>query len=108
MERLIMQTIRLRFVDHAAAIAALKAAGWLTTDPETSTETVPPLVDAGGVRCDIDMIGVLRAMTGTEGEPVMTPLPGWHVNLLWWGDGEPPQIGGEVVTPEAALREWLV
>jgi hypothetical protein len=47
-------------------------------------------------------------MTGTEGEPVMTPLPGWHVNLLWWGDGEPPQIGGEVVTPEAALREWLV
>lgn len=105
-----MQTIRLRFADHAAAIAALKAAGWLATDPETGdhAETVPPLVHAGGVRCDIDMIGVLRETTGTEDEPVMTPLPGWHVNLLWWGDGEPPQIGGEVVTPEAALREWLV
>ena len=105
-----MQTIRLRFADHAAAIAALRAAGWLAIDPETGAETAPPLVHAGGVRCDIDMIGVFRETAGTdaEGEPIMTQLPGWHVNLLWWGDAPPPQIGGEVVTPEAALRKWLV
>lgn len=103
-----MQTIRLRFADRADALAALAAAGWLVTDPETGAETVPPLVHEGGVRCDIDMIGVLYEETDTQGESLMTPLPGWHVNLLWWGDAPPPAIGGEVVEPGAALREWLV
>ena len=105
-----MQTIRLRFADEAAALAALRAAGWLTVDPGTSAEAVPPLAHANGVRCDIDMIGALHEQTGTDeaGEPIMTALDGYHVNLLWWGDGEPPVIGGEVVTPDPALREWLV
>ena len=53
------------------------------------------------------MIGLLYEETGTEDEPAMTPLPGWHLNLLWWGHGTAPAIGGEVVEPEAALREWL-
>ena len=103
-----MQTIRLRFAAQAATLDALKAAGWLATDPETGAETVPPLVHVDGVRCDIDMIGALWATTGTEDEPVMTPLPGWHLNLLWWGDGAAPVIGGEVVEPAKPLREWLV
>lgn len=105
-----MQTIRLRFVDEATALAALRAAGWLAVDPETSTETVPPLAYVDGVRCDIDMIGTLHKQSGTDeaGEPIMTALDGYHVNLLWWGDGPAPVIGGDVVTPDPALREWLV
>lgn len=105
-----MQTIRLRFVDAAAALAALRAAGWLAVDPETFTETVPPLVLVDEVRCDIDMIGTLLGQTGVDeaGEPIMTALGGYHVNLLWWGDGPAPAIGGEVVTPNPALREWLL
>ena len=105
-----MQTIRLRFADEAAALAALRAAGWLTVDPGTSTETIPPLALVDGVRCDIDMIGSLFEQTGTDdaGEPIMTTLSGYHVNLLWWGDGQPPVIGGEIVTPDPALRGWLL
>jgi len=105
-----MQTIRLRFADQDAALDALKTAGWLATDPETGAETVPPLVHEGGVRCDIDMIGLLYENTRVDGgvEPLMAPLAGWHLNLLWWGDGIAPAIGGETVEPEAALREWLV
>lgn len=105
-----MQTIRLRFVDEATALAALRAAGWLTANPETFTETVPPLALVDGVRCDIDMIGTLHEQTGTNeaGEPITTALDGYHVNLLWWGDGESPAIGGEIVTPDPALREWLL
>lgn len=105
-----MQTTRLRFADAAAALGALRAAGWLVTDPETSAETVPPLVHVDGVRCDIDMIGTLRQQIGVDeaGEPVTAALDGYHVNLLWWSDGPPPAIGGEVVTPARALRDWLV
>lgn len=101
-----MQTIRLRFVDEATALAALRAAGWLTVDPET----VPSLTYVSGTRCDIDMIGTLYEQTGTDeaGEPITAPLPGYHVNLLSWGDGPPPEIGGETVTPDPALREWLL
>ena len=105
-----MQTIRLRFADQAAALDALRSADWLTVDPETSAETVPPLVLVEGVRCDIDMIGSLFEQTGTDeaGEPIMTALTGYHVNLLWWSDAAPPEIGGEIVTPDPALREWLL
>ncbi|WP_026782966.1 hypothetical protein [Pleomorphomonas koreensis] len=101
-----MRTIRLRFADEAAARDTLKAAGWLATDPETGAETVPPLVWVSGARCDIDMIGVLHEAADADAQPVA--LPGWHINLLWWGDGTAPAIGGETVEPEAALREWLV
>lgn len=107
-----MQTIRLRFADQTAALDALRAAGWLTIDPETSAETVPPLVHVDGVRCDIDMIGALYEQTGemdAEGNVPVAPLPGFHVNLLWWGgDGAAPSIGGEVVDPAPPLREWLI
>lgn len=105
-----MQTIRLRFADEAAALAALRAAGWLTVDPETTAETVPPLVLVDGARCDIDMIGSLFEQTGTDdaGEPIMTTLTGYHVNLLWWGETQPPVIGGELVNPDSALRAWLI
>jgi hypothetical protein len=99
-----MQTIRLRFMDEAAALAALQATGWLSDEA-----TVPSLVYVDGVRCDIDMIGMLREQTGVDenGEPITTALAGYHVNLLWWGDSSAPAIGGEVMTPDPALREWL-
>lgn len=107
-----MQTIRLRFADQAAALDALRAAGWLTIDPETSAETVPPLVYVDDVRCDIDMIGTLYEQTGemdAEGNAPTAALPGYHVNLLWWGVGtSAPVIGGEVVEPHPPLREWLI
>jgi hypothetical protein len=101
-----MRTIRLRFADEAAARDTLKAAGWLTTDPETGAETVPPLVWVSGARCDIDMIGVLHEAADADAQPVA--LPGWHINLLWWGADAPPDIDGEVMEPKQPLREWLV
>ncbi len=105
-----MQTIRLRFTDQAAALGALRSAGWLTVDPETFAETVPSLTYVAGTRCDIDMIGTLYEQTGIDeaGEPITAALSGYHVNLLWWGEGQPPAIGGETVTPDPALRDWLL
>lgn len=106
-----MQTIRLRFADQTAALDVLRTAGWLTIDPDTSAETVPPLVDVDGTRCDIDMIGSLYEQTGEpdeEGNAPMALLPGYHISLLWWGDGAGPAIGGEVVEPKSPLREWLI
>lgn len=105
-----MQTIRLRFTDQPAALDALRTAGWLVVDPETAAETVPPLIHVDGTRCDIDMIGTLYEQTGVDelGEPITAPLPGYHVNLLWWGEAQPPAIGGELVNPDPALRAWLI
>lgn len=105
-----MRTIRLRFVDEATALDALRSALTLAADYETSTELLPPRAFVNEVRCDIDMIGTLHEQTGADeaGEPIMTALDGYHVNLLWWGDGEPPAVGGEIVAPDPALREWLI
>lgn len=105
-----MRTIRLRFVDEAAALDALRSALTLAADYETSVELLPPIAFVDGVRCDIDMIGTLYEQTGVDeaGEPITSPLSGYHVNLLWWGDGPAPPIGGDTVTPDPALREWLL
>jgi hypothetical protein len=55
---------------------------------------------------NIDTVGVIYKNTGTEEEPVMTALPGWHVNvrLVDEEDGtvlEPYAV--EVATP---MRVW--
>lgn len=52
----------------------------------------------------IDIIGVIQERTGgTDDEPVMTAIPGWHVNLRG------PTIAGleaYSVTPKNPVRVW--
>lgn len=100
-----MQTIYLRFADRSAAMAALAAVlGYgPNLDPEGG-ETWPSAGTCGGTRYDLVFSGEIRTPTGETIDtpfgpsPVTVPLPGYHVDLLWWGV-EPPDFGAAVVTP---------
>ncbi|WP_296585754.1 hypothetical protein [Xanthobacter sp.] len=101
-----MQTIYLRFGDRAAALAALAAGlGYgPAIDPEGG-ETWPSTGFAAGTRFDLVFLGEIRAPTGETVDtpfgpsPVTAPLPGYHVNVLWWG-ADAPDFGAAVVTPD--------
>ena len=94
-----MQTIYLRFGDRAAALAVLAAGlGYgPAIDPEGG-ETWPSTGFATGTRFDLVFIGEIRAPTGEiidtpfGPSPVSAPLPGYHVDLLWWGDDTPDLV----------------
>lgn len=71
----------LKFTDEAQATAALE-----------------------GYEGSIDVIGVIYERTGgTDDEPIMTALPGWHVNtrgpLL-------PELQAYAVVPKQPRRVW--
>ncbi|MCL8385937.1 hypothetical protein EJ105_27680, partial [Xanthobacter aminoxidans] len=101
-----MHTIYLRFGDRAAALAALAAGlGYgPAIDPEGG-ETWPSTGFAAGTRYDLVFVGEIRVLTGATIDtpfgpsPVTAPLPGYHVNVLWWG-AEPPDFGAAVVKPD--------
>ncbi|MFG1262369.1 hypothetical protein [Xanthobacter aminoxidans] len=101
-----MQTIYLRFGDRAAALAALAAVlGYgPALDPEGG-ETWPSTGFAAGTRYDLAFPGEIRVPTGETVDtpfgpsPVTAPLPGYHVNVLWWG-ASAPDFGAAVVTPD--------
>jgi hypothetical protein len=53
----------------------------------------------------VDFIGVIYARTGgTEEEPIMSEIPGWHVNLRGVENEEIKKYLVEVKTP---FRLWL-
>lgn len=94
--------INYRFADEAEARAVLAA--YLIADPETGV-----LVwSQAGEGYALDPVGVLWEPTGEvdgEGQPVLAPLDGWHVNLRTWGGHAAPT--SHRVTPEAPRRVWL-
>ncbi|MBT9293299.1 hypothetical protein [Prosthecodimorpha staleyi] len=109
-----MKTIFLRFTDRAEALALLGAAG-LTVAPRTETETetgpaLPPLImtAAGPVYPDLVFgTGIVALPTGAldgDGQPILAPADGCHVNLLA-PDGWPlpGPIAGKVVTPDSPV-----
>lgn len=79
------QPVYLRAADETAMLTALDDAGLVGADPETGAKTL------GGdpFRIRLTVLGVLREPTGltlvdSEGfeYPEMTPIPGYHVNVL--------------------------
>ena len=74
-------------------------------DKATATAVLEPLQDTHA----IDVIGVISKPTGQplateEGpQPVLAPVPGWHVNVRGPATPELEQYHIEVVTPE---RVW--
>ena len=56
---------------------------------------------------NIDTIGVIYKRTGgTDEEPVMGAIPGWHVNVrLMPGEGCAP-LESYKITPSSPLRVW--
>ena len=55
---------------------------------------------------NIDTIGVIYKRTGgTDEEPVMTAIPGWHVNVRVM-DEDPKALLSFAVTPATPMRVW--
>ena len=55
---------------------------------------------------NIDTIGTIYKPTGevdAEGNPVMAPVPGWHVNIRC---GEAPELDVFMVEPKFPVRVW--
>jgi hypothetical protein len=68
------------------------------TDEAQATEALD------GYEGSIDTIGIIYKRTGgTDEEPVMTALPGWHVNVRGPDSKAFTQFSVEVITP---IRVW--
>jgi hypothetical protein len=59
-----------------------------------------------GYTGSVDVIGVIYKPTGgTDDEPVMTAIPGWHVNVRVV-DEDPKALLLFAVTPATPMRAW--
>ncbi|TPQ48699.1 hypothetical protein C2U72_22405, partial [Prosthecomicrobium hirschii] len=98
----------LRFADSAEALALLGAIG-LTAETETGLVLLPLVMTAAGpVYPDLVFgTGIVSVPTGAldaDGQPILAPAEGCHVNLLapdGWAVPEP--IAGKVVTPASPV-----
>lgn len=103
-----MTDLYLSFPDEAAASAVLyRIEGAVEADPERGIEAREGYEVAN--YANIDTIGVIYKPTGetdAEGNPVMAPIPGWHVNVrLVDGEAE-AAIKLFEVTPKTPVRIW--
>lgn len=74
----------LKFIDEAAATKALE-----------------------GYEGSVDTIGVISKRTGgTDDEPVITALPGWHVNVRLVDGEDDKALQPFAVTPATPMRVW--
>lgn len=101
-----MKTIYLRFPDRNAALARLEAILGHELDPEGGM--LPTSGHWQDARYDVDDVGVIHAPVPPDADENAVPeaMPGWHVNLLWWGDeGKAgPDFGADVVLPLTPSR----
>jgi hypothetical protein len=97
----------LKFTDEAAAKAVLYTevpTAWDNTDPENPVVT--ETYDKPNYR-NIDTIGIIYERTGgTDEEPVMTALDGWHVNVRSVDGEDTSALDAFVVTPLTPIRVW--
>lgn len=118
-----MITLRLVYLDHAAALAAFAALGLTVEGARMPSEgasapeiVVPSPGYVAGVRFDLLPVGgdgVLRRLLvapegAPEADPVVEIAPGWHADLLWHGSAEAvPDFGTAVVADVDGARVWL-
>jgi len=55
---------------------------------------------------NIDTIGVIYSNTGTDEEPVMEPIPGWHVNVRLVDDENAAALEPYAVEVSTPVRVW--
>ncbi len=104
-----MRTIYLHFADRAAALARLSAV--LGHELEAESGMLPTSGRWQGGRYDLDEVGVLHAALPPDAseDAAPEPLPGWHINLLWWGDDAPaPDFGPDVIDPATPSRVFAL
>jgi len=98
-----MTDLYLSFPDQAAADAVLYTTHDAVTDEEgnvTAEAYVTPNY------ANIDTIGIIYKRTGgTDDEPVMTAIPGWHVNVRV-AEEDATALQPFAVTPATPMRVW--
>lgn len=96
----------LSFPDEAAAKAVLyRIEGAVEADPENGIEAREGYEVAN--YANIDTIGVIYKPTGgTDEEPVMSPIPGWHVNVRLISGEDASALEPYAVTPTTPMRVW--
>lgn len=100
-----MRTIYLRFAGRPAALARLQAV--LGHGVMEDGGLLPTMGTWQGERFDLDEVGIIHApMPEDAGEDSpRTALPGWHINLLWWGlDETAPDFGADEILPQTPSR----
>jgi hypothetical protein len=56
---------------------------------------------------NIDTIGIIYKRTGgTDDEPVMTAIPGWHINVRVVDGEDDKALQPFAVTPATPMRVW--
>ena len=101
-----MTDLYLSFPDEAAAKAVLyRINGAVEADPENGIEAREGYEVAN--YANIDTIGVIYKRTGgTDEEPVMEPLPGWHVNIRLMPGEDAAALQPFEVNPKTPMRVW--
>lgn len=95
----------LKFPDESTAKSVLyRMEGVVAADPENGIEAqegyeMPNFAN-------IDVIGTIYERTGgTDEEPVMTALDGWHVNVRLVNE-DSAALTAYVITPATPMRIW--
>ncbi len=94
----------LKFTDEAAATAVLYTQEPTAWDEEGNVTATEPRQ----AYANISTIGIIYKPTGetdAEGNPVMTALDGWHVNVRVVSE-DPTPLEQYAVTPAAPVRVW--
>ena len=98
--------MNLKFTDEAAAKAVLyRVEGAVEADAEQGIEAQEGH-EVANYR-NIDVIGTIYERTGgTDEEPVMTALDGWHVNVLVLPGEDASVLEAHQVFPATPVRVW--
>ncbi len=98
--------MNLKFTDEAAAKAVLyRTEGAVEADAEQGIEAQEGY-EVANFR-NIDTIGVIYERTGgTDEEPVMSALDGWHVNVFVLPDEDGSVLQAYQVFPATPVRTW--
>jgi len=98
-----MNDLYLAFPDQATADAVLYTTHDAVTDEEGNVTTEAYVTPN---YANIDTIGMIYKRTGgTDDEPVMSAIPGWHVNVRVT-DEDATALQAFQVTPATPMRVW--
>ena len=101
-----MNDLFLKFADEAQATSVL-----YTQHPEVTTEDATAVTEAYTTAnfANIDTVGAITKPSGevdAEGNPVMQPLEGWHVNVRVAAGEDASTLETYKVLPKQPVRIW--
>lgn len=102
--------ICLKFTDEAQAMAVLYTERQLDVPAIDPGDDAPPLkVERTPNFRNIDVIGQIAKLTGElddQGQPILTQLDGWHVNVFLMPDEDGSALEPYTIHPQNPVRVW--